>query len=435
MIYSTRSIYLAFKFLTSKNQFKNSSNIWGALLGIGLSLIPLLVVLEISSGMIEGITSRYMEIGSYHLQIMNYNKLDNEIEVETIDKLKLLPGVKSVFPVSTGIGLAYSEYGRTGISFKALPENYLELDISVKQYITIKDGEFNLTTKDSAMLSMEVARLLKVGIGDRIKILTAKKIPGRRPVLKPSYLTVRGIFSTGYYELDALSIYINIDKGRSLFTEKGSSFIAVKLDNPFDEIEAQTISIRKNLETGFFVYNWYDLEKTMIESFNTTKSILLFIMIIIVIVAAMNISSTIVMLVMEKEEAIAMLMSTGVSPSVITRSFVYIGLILGIVGTFIGLLLGLLIAININEIIFFSEVFLNIVYNTFQCILAPIVFLSDKNLVLIDKSYYLEEIPIKIDLFNILIISTITILLSGAAAYFPAIKAGRIKPMDILRKH
>ncbi len=434
MIYS-RSIYLALKFLTSGNQFKNNRNILGAVLGIGLSLIPLLVVLEISSGMIEGITKRYMEIGSYHLQIKNFNDIDNKLENSTIDMLKSLPGVKTVFPVSTGIGLAYSENGRTGISFKALPSNYLMIDSAAEKYIKIEDGNFDLTTKDSAMLSLEVARILEVGTGDRIKILTAKQMPGRRPVLKPSYLTVRGLFSTGYYELDALSIYINLDKGRALFSEKGSSFIAVKLDNPFDQIDAQTISIRKKLETGFFVYNWYDLEETMIESFNTTKTILLFIMIIIVIVAAMNISSTVVMLVMEKEEAVAMLMSTGVNSTVITRAFLYIGLIIGVLGTFAGLILGLLTAVNINEIILFGDLLINSTYSIIQFILTPIISLSDRNFVLIDTSYYLEEIPIKIDLANVLIISTITIILSGAAAYFPAVKAGRLKPMDILRKH
>lgn len=434
MIYS-RSIYLAFKFLTSGNQFRNNRNLLGAVLGIGISLIPLLVVLEISSGMIEGITRRYMEIGSYHLQIKNYNNIDNELEKNTIDKIKSLQGVKSVFSVTTGIGLAYSENGRTGISFKALPEDYLNIDSSAAKYIQIEDGEFDLTTKDSAMLSLEVARILEVGIGDRIKILTAKQMPGRRPVLKPSYLTVRGLFSTGYYELDALSIYINIEKGRTLFTEKGSSFIAVKLDDPFEQIDAQTVYIRKNLETGFFVYNWYDLEKTMIESFNTTKTILLFIMIIIVIVAAMNISSTVVMLVMEKEEAIAMLMSTGVNSSVITKAFLYIGIIIGILGTFSGLVMGLLAAVNINEIILFGESIINSIYSVFQLILTPIIILGDIKFVLIDTSYYLEEIPIKIDLTNVLIISTLTILLSGAAAYLPAVKAGRLKPMDILRKH
>jgi lipoprotein-releasing system permease protein len=430
-----RAFFLAFKFFAGRNRLVNNKNLIGAVLGIGLALIPLVVVLEISSGMIEGITQRYMEIGSYHLQIRNYMQLDSEIEENTIEKIKELPGIKAVFPVTTGLGLAYSEEGRTGISFKALPENYFDIDISAKEYIKIESGEFKLDSRDSAMLSSEVARILEVVPGDRIKILTARQVPGRRPVLKPSYLTVRGIFSTGYYELDALSIYINSEKGKSLFRDRGSSFIAVKLYDPFDNIDIKTSDIQNHIDSRFSVSNWYDLERNMIDSFNTTKTILLFIMIIIVLVAAMNISSTVVMLVMEKEAEIAMLKSTGVSSSLITSAFVYIGFIIGLAGTFTGLVTGLMIAININKIIESTESLINSVYRIVQTIISPFYNLGDRGIVLIDTAYYLEKIPIKLNLSEILIISSLTILLSTAAAYLPAVRAGGLKPMDILRKH
>ena len=431
----SRSFFLAFKFLTGRNQLLNNKNLLGAVLGIGLALIPLIVVLEISSGMIEGITKRYMEIGSYHLQIKHYAGVDQEVEDKTINDVKSFPGVKAVFPVTTGLGLAYSENGRTGISFKALPMDYLDIDIAAKEYIKIEAGEFKLDSRDSAMLSSEVARILEVVPGDRIKILTARHVPGRQPVLKPSYLTVRGVFSTGYYELDALSIYINIEKGKSLFKESGSSFIAVKLDNPFDNIQKKSSDVQKQLLSNFFVHNWYDLEQTMIDSFNTTKTILLFIMILIVLVAAMNISSAVVMLVMEKEAEIAILKSTGISSALITRAFVFTGLIIGLAGTFTGLLTGLMVAVNINGLIQNVESIINSVYRFIQIVISPFFILGDRGLVLIDTAYYLEKIPIKIDLSEILIISSLTIILSTAAAFFPALRAGRLKPMDILRKH
>ena len=37
--------------------------------GIALSLVPLIVVMEVSTGMIEGITARLLEVGTYHLQV------------------------------------------------------------------------------------------------------------------------------------------------------------------------------------------------------------------------------------------------------------------------------------------------------------------------------------------------------------------------------
>ncbi len=432
---TNRSLYLAFKFLTGRKQLFNNRNLIGAVLGIGLSLVPLIVVLEISSGMIEGITRRYMEIGSYHLQIKQYDNMDQELLSETVTEVNAMDNVKSAYTVTTGLGIAYSENGRTGISFKSLPDNYLHIDTGAAEYLEIVDGEFDLGARDSAMLSTEVSRILEVSIGDRIKILTARKLPGRPPVLKPSYLTVKGIFSTGYYELDALSIYINSDKGRSLFRDRGDTFIAVKLNEPFKDLKQQTVEMRKHLKSGFAVFNWYDLEKNMIESFNTTKTILLFIMIIIVLVAAINISSSVIMLVIEKENEIAILKSTGVSSLIISRSFVFTGLFLGLAGTVLGLFAGLAIAVNINEIIHFIELLINSLYDILRIFLSPIAELGERGFVLLDTSYYLEKIPVKIGLKEIFTITTMTLLLSGGVSWFPARRAGRLRPMDILRRH
>ena len=43
----------------------------GAIWGIGISIIPLVIVLVVSDGMIQGITSRMIELGSGHIQILD----------------------------------------------------------------------------------------------------------------------------------------------------------------------------------------------------------------------------------------------------------------------------------------------------------------------------------------------------------------------------
>ena len=53
---------------------------------------------------------------------------------------------------------------------------------------------------------------------------------------------------------------------------------------------------------------------------------------------------------------------------------------------------------------------------------------------LLDPAYYLQEIPVSIPFKELLIIALGTLLLSIAVSAFPAIKAGRGKPLDTLRK-
>ncbi|MDR2897774.1 MAG: ABC transporter permease, partial [Spirochaetaceae bacterium] len=61
---------LAFSFLKAGGGSKASNarkSLVSAVFGIGLSLIPLVVVLVVSDGMIQGISSRLSELSSYHL--------------------------------------------------------------------------------------------------------------------------------------------------------------------------------------------------------------------------------------------------------------------------------------------------------------------------------------------------------------------------------
>ena len=63
-------MHLAWSFL--RPRFGRSGSgvyLLGATFGIAVSLVPLVLVVEISDGLIEGITERYLELGSYHLQI------------------------------------------------------------------------------------------------------------------------------------------------------------------------------------------------------------------------------------------------------------------------------------------------------------------------------------------------------------------------------
>ena len=49
----------------------------GGVIGVGLSLVPLVVVLQVSDGMIAGITSRFIEAGSYHIQLVSQTDTKN----------------------------------------------------------------------------------------------------------------------------------------------------------------------------------------------------------------------------------------------------------------------------------------------------------------------------------------------------------------------
>ena len=413
---------------------KVTRHLIGAVLGVGFSLIPLIVVMEVSGGMIEGITRRFIEIGSYHLQMKNFSDYPESAMDETLSRVREVEGVRRAYEVVFGEGLVYSKEGRTGVSLRGLPEDYYEEDGMVRKFLSFSDGSFSLEGGRSALLSEEVARKLDVGAGDTIKLLTAKTMPGRAPVLRPSTFVVEGVFSTGYYELDALSLYIRADKAKQLFAEPSDRVIAVKTDDPYGGIEKLAAKLRSAVSADWYVFTWYSLEKPMLESFKTTRNLLIFIMIIIVVVASFNISSSMIMLVLEKEPEIAILKSTGTHPRDIVRSFLSTGFFIGLSGMILGISIGLMMAVNINGLIEGIE---SIINGAAALIRAPFAAgeLSAEGITVFDENYYLEEIPIRIRFFEVFGAGAFTMLVALSASYFPAKRAGKVRPLDILRKH
>lgn len=157
------------------------------------------------------------------------------------------------------------------------------------------------------------------------------------------------------------------------------------------------------------------------------------IMILIALVAVVNIASALVMLVMERRNEIAILKSVGGSAKGITFSFLVAGVCCGIAGVVIGMPIGILCSLNANKIVIFMEKLINLAAK-FIYILKGNSADSFYSIKLMDPAYYLSEIPIDIPFNQLALISVSVILLSLLVSIIPAIKAGKEKPLDILRK-
>ncbi|MBN1837679.1 MAG: ABC transporter permease, partial [Spirochaetales bacterium] len=114
------AVYLGLRNLLGKHG-RVSPNLLGSVLGIGLSLIPLLVVLEVADGMIEGITRRYVEVGTYHAQVLVPGSESPGEFAGLAETLRRVPGVTQVIPERQGIGLLYTPEERTAVTIRAVP--------------------------------------------------------------------------------------------------------------------------------------------------------------------------------------------------------------------------------------------------------------------------------------------------------------------------
>lgn len=421
--------FIAFRYLLGRGK-EGGRYLRGAAIGIAVSMVPIVVTLVVADGMIQGITDRYLELGTYHAQIsIRQSAADPRPAKQSVLDI---PGVRGVWAERQGLGIVLGKDASSGAAVRAVEPSFLE-DKGVREYLKATLGVLALISPGDALIGEALALKTGVSLGDTVRLMTARSTQDGRIIPKTALFTVRGIVSSGYRELDSLWFLISYDDGlRFLPPESSRAFLGVKLADPYKGMGAPVALIEHNLPKGYFLTGWYDLQRSQYQSYQSTRQLLLFIMAIIVIVAAVNVSSATSMLAVERRRDIAILKSFGADPGGSTRVFLFGALLTGLSGSILGLSAGVLVAVNINTIIHLLESALTLVSNFSTMMGGNSVPIQAK---LLDPAYYLQVIPITIDWGALALIGAGTTLCSVLTAWAPARRAGKMMPLEILRKY
>ena len=395
----------------------------GAAAGIAVSLIPIIVTLIVADGMIRGIIDRYLELGTGHLQV--FNVLEPEKIGAEMEAIRGLAGFQGSWPEQQSMGVLIGKKGKTGATVRSVEPSFWE-DSGSAGYLKTLAGVSKPEKDRDMLLGESLASAIGAEVGDTVRLMTIRVGADGRNIPRISPFTVRGIVSSGYHELDALWCIITWEGGRRILSpELSSTSLIVKIDNPYRNADAAAWSLYSGLGPGYAVYTWKDLLRSQYSSYESTRQLLLFIMALVVIVAAVNVSSATSMLVIERQRDIAVLKVTGAGVRDIAGIFLWGSFLTGLLGSVIGISLGLLIGNFINPLIHSLERLLSFFSRLFQ----------GGEVKILDPGFYLETIPIVIDWFAVFLIACFTVLCSVIASWIPAGRAGKLKPMDLLRKY
>ena len=423
-------------------------SLWGALLCIGLSIVPLVVVLSITNGMIQGMTDRIIGLSSSNLQAYVSPKLKDTQNADSYreyaQQFKQVDGVLEVYPEIGVTALAAGKKMRTGAQIRALDKDIFSKNKSFRELFNVVEGEISdfenqnaqetSSSQRNAVIGQKMAELLELHAGDTFRIITIKTNNGKQSPKLTSF-TVSAIVSSGYQELDALWVFVPLEIVYQFVSLDNASY-TIMINTP-DAYSADLVRIQRELKATFGkymnFYRWDQVHEAEFENFSSTKVMLVFIMLLIVLVASINISSAIVMLVMERRKEIAILKSIGATPSGITFAFIITGMTCGLGGLALGLPFGLLAAVNANQIVNAIEKIVNF-FARLGYLLKGVPKDEINAIRLMDPAYYLQTIPVNLPFSQLLLISLSTVLLALLVSIIPSVKAGREKPLDILRK-
>lgn len=414
-MFSKLEFLIAFRYLKSKRKegFISVIAIF-SFVGIMIGVATLIVVMSVMNGFRYELVNRILGINS-HLTIYSHAHKIPDYE-KLIFEVKKIPGVKFANPLVESQAMLSSSSKNIGGLVKGIKLEDLKNKTLVSQNIVAGDIE-KLSNRNSVIVGAAVAQSMNLKIGDPLKIISAEtneSIIGAIPRVKT--YQVAGVFESGMYEYDSTTVFMNFEMAQTHFRFANSaSAVEIFVDDAMrlDEIKMQLYTILVNYPNLYSV-DWQQSNAGFIDALKVESTVMFLILTLIILVAAFNIISSMIMLVNDKNKNIALLRTLGMSKSAVMRIFLICGSSIGFVGTFLGLTIGVLFSANIDNI----KKWLESVTDT--TLFNPTI-------------YFLSTLPSKIFISDVVIIVSMTLILSFLATLYPAYRASKSNPAEILR--
>ena len=408
------SFYIAYKFLRSKKNSRFTSIISkSSVIGISLGIAAIIVVMSIMNGFHSEMRNKILSMVSHVIVTEENYTLKNWKELKyKIDKNNL---VYSSAPYVEGQAMISFGNNVHGIQVKGIMPKH-EKDVTSLKDNIIK-GSLNEIGNKPYQISIgkDLARKMNLDIGDKITLVIPRAnstIIGIVPRIKR--FEVSSIFNFGMQQYDKNLVFIDIEEAQLLYgTGNNITGLRLKLHDLFKSQEMSGI-IKSNYKPNYIVIDWTMMNKNFFNALQMEKTMLMLLMLLIVLVATFNIISSLFMVVSEKKSDIAILKTIGMTSRNIMQIFILQGTFLGICGIILGLLLGLIISFNLDYIVKFIEYFLG------QSILDADI-------------YMISSVPAKVELLDLLFVSTASFVLAVLATIYPSLNAAKTRPAETLK--
>lgn len=407
MISLPPSFVIAFRYATSTGSF-TSFVAHVALVGLVLSVAVLLLVMSIMHGFERELTGRLLAVAphaSLHFSepVRDWDAAEASVEDH--------PMVLSQSGVVRGAGILSSEQSLAGVSLVGVdPGSYGEVS-SVYQHIQGSAASFDQLGSGSfgAFLGARLAEKLRVRPGDHLQLMLSQALATPFGVVPRSKrITVLGTISSGT-ELDTSWMWLHRNDAAALLRgTPGSHALDLKVS---DIMLADLIASELSTNINALADSWKRRFGPLYQGVISTRGVMFILLSLLIGVAAFNLVSALVMVVNQRRPDLAILRTMGASGRSTMSIAAWLGLFIGVFGTLLGLGLGHLLSL-----------------------LAPGFYQwldSSLELDLMGR-YFISYLPTAPQLDEFVRVGAVTIGLCLVATLYPALRALRLQPAEVL---
>ncbi len=401
--------FIALRYFRSKKRHRGISiNTLISIAGVTLGVMVLLIVLSVMGGFHEDLQRKILGANA-HIVVLNYGGKIKDHELLR-EKINSIDGVKHSSPFIYGQVMLSKGDRAYGVVVRGIEPGLEAETTDILKYL--KEGSVNNLKEDNTgipgiIVGRELSRNLGLFVDDEVRMISPMGDIGPLGMLpRMKKFRVEGIFEVGMYEYDSSLALINIHDAQDFFKFHDEiTGIEVKVEEVYNSEEIVE-KIEATLGPPYYARDWMQMNRNLFSALKLEKIVMFIILTLIILVASFNIVSNLIMIVIEKTREIAVMKAMGATSKSIMSIFMIHGLIIGITGTAIGVIGGYAVCQLLKTYKFIN--------------LPPDV-------------YYLSYLPVRMNLFDFIVVPAAAILISFLATIYPSWQAAKLDPVEPLR--
>ena len=387
-------------------------------IGIALGVAVLIVGLSAMNGFERELNQRILAVVP-HTEILSApNAADPTIHHwQNLEKrLQHNAKIKGISPFVSFTALVENGSKLKVVQVKGIEKQAEDRVSSLGNFVQ-EQGWDKFGKEGGLVLGSGIARELDVKAGDWVTLLISQQNgdeqlaqPTRERVQVTAILRLDG-------QLDYSYALLPLAQAQEFLTYKPDQITGVelKLDDPFS-VKNLDLSMLNDYPQMLYIQNWIGKFGYMYRDIQLIRTVMYIAMVLVIGVACFNIVSTLIMAVKDKQGDIAIMRTLGANNAFIKRIFIWYGLQAGMKGCLIGIALGIILALNLTTFI------------------QGIEWVIGKKLLSGDV-YFVDFLPSELHWLDVLMVLVAALALSLIASLYPASRAAKLQPAQVLSSH
>ena len=394
--------------------------------GVAIGLIVMLLSVGIILGFKQEITKKVEGFGS-HIEILDVSSLAApdaypvHADAQLINSLKRIPEVRGVAPIAQKMGILKTKNDYMGITLKGIPADYdttflanslvegrLPKRSAAEGAVATPEDGVTSSASNEILLSRRQADELNLKVGDRVFAYFFEE------TIKMRRFKVCGIYQSNMAIFDKTFVITDLNTVRKLNHWEGdeATVIEVRLkgmdaiDQTLPQVERLCSQLKDEVSHARKAFSIVDHYASIFSWLQLLDFNMMVILVLMLCVSGFTMVSGLFILILERTQTIGVLKAMGATNTKIRNVFLYFA------GFIIvrGLLIGDVVAIGL------------------------LLIQQKYGLIHLDPAnYYVETVPVEINLWAIVLVNVGTLVLTTLALVLPSYMVSRIQPSKAIK--